>query len=508
MLTIFASSGTLAEVQEIIDSEDRLNELVSVEASLERLPSASGFSLIVDARGIIQPIDWENVSPPYLFARGISLQQSSLLGILFARLGNGEKAWSYLQEHPMLAFDLGVSSRLQHGIAIDLEEFSAVLPHIDKSDPFEKYRLLHNAAVVRHYGFIDDDLHIDEVIHFYQNAIKQAPAKEYAAFTARHYAGLLVDTDQPDKAVSVLEEALNAELSEDARFGLKSILTNAWMKQLTVPYDPALLEQLKATLWEVLQYNERKGRQAEIAMLLVDAAHIANISDSFSESLGYITRAIRIFEAEELEELAAQAHLRKGTLLYTWAQQGNPQFYKPAIDSYQQALKVFRQEVTPDVFADIHHHLAVLYSEMPSDSKKKGIWAGIASASFQEALNYYTRDNFPYEYGMICNNYGNALTRFPQAIHSDNFEKALFYYQEALGVRTPDQPYERAITLLNFLEASWKVSNDEEGFNEERYNDMVAKAQEVKSLVTDAGMLEEAQKHLDLLEELKQVSHA
>jgi tetratricopeptide (TPR) repeat protein len=255
-----------------------------------------------------------------------------------------------------------------------------------------------------------------------------------------------------------------------------------------------------------LQYFEKQGRSAEAGLLYVDAAHIANISESFSESLGYITNAIKIFEEEELHELAGNAQLRKGTLLYTWAQNGNPQFYKPAIESYQQALQVFKQEETPDVFADIHHNLAVLYSEMPADPKKRGIWAGVASASFQEALNYFTKESFPYQYGMICNNFGNALTKFPPAIHSDNYEKALFYYQEALSVRTADYPYERAISLLNYLEASWNVSNNSDDFNEERYQDMLDKAKEVKVLVDDQAMNEEVDKHLTMLEELKMLA--
>ena len=242
----------------------------------------------------------------------------------------------------------------------------------------------------------------------------------------------------------------------------------------------------------------------ETGLLLLDAAHIANLSESFSESLGYASRAIKIFEAEELKELAGNAHYRKGTLLYTWAQKGNPQFFKPAIESYQEALKVFTKEVTPDVFADIHHNLGVLYTDMPSDHKKKSIWAGVAVASFDEALAFYTKNNYPYQYGMICNNYGNAFTKFPQAVLTDNHEKALFYYQEALDVRTAEYPYERAITLLNFLEASWDVGNDPDTFNEKRYEDMVAKAKEVKTLVEDAEMLSEADKHLNLLQELKQ----
>ena len=196
--------------------------------------------------------------------------------------------------------------------------------------------------------------------------------------------------------------------------------------------------------------------------------------------------------------------MRKGTLLYTWAQNGNPQFYKPAIEAYQEALKVFSQETAPDVFAEVQHNLGVLYSEMPADNKKRSIWAGVASSSFQEALKFYNKDEYPYEYGMICNNYGNALTKFPPAIHTDNYEKALFMYQEALNVRTRAYPHERAITLLNFLEASWHVGNEGDQFNEGRYRDMVDKAREVMDLVDQTEMTKEAQRHLDLLEKLKQ----
>lgn len=508
MLSIYTTPGLIDQIAGIIRTENRLEELIQVYNSLERSPVASDLSLIVDSHGMRLPIDWENLGPPYLLPATIPFNSDNLLGLIFTKLGNGEKAWSYLQQNQSLLFEIGISSRLRHGYQIDLAEWHPLSPGPGSGAIFEQYRNLHNAAVVRHYGFITEDIPLETIRHYYEQALDQCPHNEYAAFTGRQYATLLTDTGELEAAAQLLEDKLQNQLSSDARMALKTALTQVWMKQLTVPYDPVLLANLKDTLWEVLQYNEKHERQAEIGLLLLDTAHIANISESFAEALGYVTRAARIFESEGLEELAGQAQLRKGTLLYTWAQQGNPQFYKPAIEAYQQALKVFRQELTPDVFADIHHHLAVLYSEMPSESKKKGIWAGIASSSFQEALNYYNRADFPYEYGMICNNYGNALTKFPQAVHSDNYEKALFYYQEALAVRTTAFPYERAISLLNFLEASWKVSNDQDELNEERFAEMLAKAREVKTLPVDAGMWQEAEKHLELLAELRGIVRA
>lgn len=505
MLEIFASDHTLEQVKSIIESEDRLDELVAIHRSMEQVPHASAHTLIVDSRGISFPLDWHNLAPPYLFSQTLPLDATTLLGIIFSKLDNGEKAWHYLQHQPALLFDAGIISRLQYGYEIDLEELSAIAARKEPATAFEKYRRAHNAAIVRHYGYINSSVQIETLQALYQEALSLAPNDEYRAFSLKHYLGFLLDGGDTGSAEEMLTEQMEKPLSEAARYSLKGMLTDTWMKQLTVPYDQEMLQRLKQTLWEVLQYHEKHERDAEIGLLLIDAAHIANISESFSEALAYINRAIGIFESEKLEELAGQAHLRKGTLLYTWAQKGNPQFYKPAIESYQQALKVFRQEETPDVFADIHHNLAVLYSEMPADSKKKGIWAGVASASFQEALNYYTKELFPYEYGMICNNYGNALTKFPQAIHSDNFEKALFYYQEALEVRSAAYPYERAITLLNYLEASWQVSNDKDEFNEKRYTEMLTKAKAVKSLVTETDMIREADNHLEQLKQLKQL---
>ena len=499
MLSIFATTEYHDQIKKIIEKEDRLDELVSVIDILEKRPVPSANSTLIKSGEIAFPIDWYNVQPPFLLPQEIELNEANLLGIVFSKLNNFEKTYHYLQkQNPSLFKELDFINRLQQGIPINTDELAS------QYSPFEEYRLMHNQAIVRHYTATPESFDADKTIYFYEEAIKCAPNEEYRAFTTRQLALLFIDLQQVQKAVQVLESLHSPDLSKEAKNETKQALSQAWLQQLTVPYDADLLEKLKNTLWDVLQFYEQTNRNAEAGLLLLDAAHIANISESFSESLGYSTRAINIFEEEELEELAGNAHLKKGTLLYTWAQKGNPQFFKPAVESYQKALKVFTKETAPHVFADIQHNLAVIFTDMPTDSKKKGIWAGVAVSSFTEALEFYAKEKHPYEYGMICNNYGNAFTKFPQAVLSDHFEKALFYYQEALNVRTAEYPYERAITLLNFLEASWSVSNSPDDFNEERYLDMVEKAEEVKTLVNEPEMLDEANKHLGLLKELKQ----
>lgn len=512
MLSIFTTTDCLATVQTFIQAEYRLHELVSIDDLHVHAAVVGTHSILVDERGIVLPLDWHNQSPPYLFANPLPFDQNYLLGLVFVRLGNLEKAHQYLRTQPAFWNEIVLSDQLRQGYQIDLPLADEIT--IDKivsfqsAKPasFEAYRSLHNRAVIRHYGMITEEIQYEEIKESYQNALSAAPNDEYRAFTAKHLATLLTDAGELTEAETLLEESIGQALSENAMYSLKHALTQVWLKQLTVPYDENLLAKLKGTMWETLQYFEKNDMKVEAGLLWIDASHVANISNSFSEALGYATKAVQIFEAENIPELLGNALLRKGTLLYTWAQNGNPQFYRAALDAYQSALKIYRKDVAPDVFADIHHNLGVLYSEMPDENKKRSIWAAVSASSFGEALGYYTKNSFPYEYAMICNSYGNALMKYPPSAKSDNFERAVQYFNEALSVRTAENyPYERALTLLNYLEANWNAGNEDENLNEARYADMFAKAHEIKALVTDPDLWKEAEGHLESLQNLKKV---
>lgn len=101
---------------------------------------------------------------------------------------------------------------------------------------------------------------------------------------------------------------------------------------------------------------------------------------------------------------------------------------------------------------------------------------------------------------MVCNNYGSALTKYPEAVHSDNLEKALFYYNEALGIRTAEAwPLERAVTLLNFVETSWYLNLEGNGSKQGLYQQMLAYAQEAQQLTKDSTIISEAEEQLGKL---------
>jgi len=145
---------------------------------------------------------------------------------------------------------------------------------------------------------------------------------------------------------------------------------------------------------------------------------------------------------------------------------------------------------------------------LPDEVKKKSIWAAVSHSAFLEALSIFNKETMPYQYAMVCNSLGNALTKYPTAIHSDNFEKALFYYNEALEIRNATHfPFERSLTLLNYLEAAWHADNSGNEMNPQRFDDMWAKAEEVILINADPQLVTDAKDHQYKLTKLKDLMY-
>ena len=501
MFSIFASTDQLPALQAIIDSEFRLNEIVSVKEMPSIGEEITNRFLVVRDHEIFIPIDWANEAPPYILPYPLELSAQNLLAVVYTKLGNYEKAYELAEINPFLLRDIDTLNCLQHGVQVRITE-----EPFTKLPSFEMYRYWHNTAVMAHYGELTHFVHYVTIKKYYQKALETAPDDEWRAFTGKHYASLLLDADELGEAAQLLHQCRDMAISDDARMELQNVQCAVWLKQLQIPYDEALLATIKNSLATLIPYYEQRQNGPQAALLLIDASQIANLTDSFAESLGYINRAIALLRQEDIPELVANAHYRKGTLLYTWAQNGNPQFLKPAMEAYQEALKLFTRDNAPEVFAEIHHHLGVIYSEIPDEAKKKGIWAAVSVSSFKEALRYFTRETNPYEYARICNSYANALTKYPEAAQSDNHAKALSFYREALDVRTAaDYPHERALTLLNFLEIGWFVHHENEASEKALLEEMESYIAELAQLTNDPSLRAEAVQHQEKLEKLKAV---
>lgn len=485
MITIVTTLDRLEQLQQLINSEYRLHELVKITTEKSE-------NTLIDVSNEIYVLpDWENLQPPILLPT-ISYSKEILLGIVYAKLSNYEKAYELLQKHPTMLSYIDLLNRLQNGVIV-----SAKMPTSNKAVD------LHNHAVTLHYGINDTPFSETAVIAIYEKTIASHTDVLQQQFSLYQLAQWYIDMGYTDKAENLIHTILPTTTHQKIAIAFKDLQYKIGLQKIQVPYDQALIEKVKNNVRECLQYYETNHRMVEAALTWMDASYIATIGNSFSEALGYITKSIAVFEQEQLEQFTAQAQLTKGNILQTWAQHGNPQFYRAAVQSYQAALRIFTKQNTPDIFADIQHQLGKVYAEIPDEAKKKGVWAAVSVASFNEALNYYTKVDFPYEFAMICHSFGNAYTKYPSAIHSDNFKKALAWYQEALDIRTAKQyPLERVLTLANYLEASWFVESKAD-FDHDRYNDMMTVAHEILQLTNDSEIMEKVQIDIVKLEQLK-----
>lgn len=492
-------------IHEYIESVERLDELVEVQHADATRPAVSNALYINENRIHIIP-DWLDKRPAIVFPSEIPFNKNYFLGMVFGMLGNEDKYPQFFTAYPAMLYIFDLIQTIIKGEEGD-GALENILGRTKFVHPFENYAFNHNVAIALNYGHYSNEINAEAITAHYSDALQLAFEPSYKAFTLKYYATFLIDNGESESAIKLLDQQTFKTLDDYPKYSLERVWCQATMKQLTFPYDEDIVAELKHRLWETLQFFDKEGHKTIAAFLWMDAATIANLSNSYSESLGYINKAVTYFKEEGQEEMTAQAQLTRGRIFYDWAQSGNPQFYRSALEAYHEALHVFKKQEAPEVFADIHHQLGVIYAELPDENKKRSIWAALSATSFNEALNYYNKIDFPFEFGMICNNFANAYAKYPEGGKTDNYEKALNYYDEALSVRPAMKyPTERAVTLLNYLEASWKAGNPDEGFNFERYNDMVAKANEIKTLTNDEQLIIETDKHLMLLDELEKES--
>ncbi|MGL6022580.1 MAG: hypothetical protein ACRC0A_05700, partial [Chitinophagaceae bacterium] len=451
------------------------------------LPASALYIQVVDDT-IIFPIDWYNVMPPLCYP-SLSFNENTLLGILYSKIGNAERALHYLENYPSLVFIAEVLYALQYGLDINTEWVKNLLRE-------EGFLYYHNTAIAFHYGTEN----YEQAQPYYEQAIALATDKEYIAFTIKHYALYWIDKGNVEQAEKLLNDTLQTLLSSDASIELNAVLLSILVKKNRVEDTLKILTLIQ----KVYHYYDKTGQELRKALLLMDTLYIGDSSNESSEVLQAIEKAIAIFKIEEQQDLYINACIKKGTLLLTWAKSGNLQFYQPAVKIFKEVLQTIDREHSPHIFAEVHHHLGVIYAEIPDEIKKKSLWAGISVSSFNEALRYFTKENYPYEYALICHNFGTAYTKYPVAVLSNNFDKALEWYTEALSIRTQyEYPLERVRTLLNYLEASWYATNENDEI--EKIQKLKNITQEIYTLTDNEELIASVNEHLARLKEAEHI---
>ena len=490
MLTILTTTDAHQAVQDAIASVDRLDELVTVIQDSNTIEDLK--TLVVDSLEITIPLDWYDLEPPYAFPI-TPLNRENLLALVFYKLGNQQKAFEYVSEEYPIYHHLLIATHLQFGYEIS----TGMLDFCYNTSP-------HNNAVVNYYGAVENRKSHTELKSLFSEALSNGENDEVKVFTAKHYLNLLLDSGALQEAKLIAEELKDVAISDDAINAMNTHLAGILMAQLQVPYVSHELEKVHELQLQAIAQFEAKGLKVQAGMLLVDAAEIANFKDDFIASKELINRAIQYFKQEDIPEFLGEAGFKKAILLYTWSKNGSPQYYKAAINAFQDVLKVFKRDTHPQKFADVHHNLALIYSEIPVSSEEKAMWTAFCASSFKEVLAFYTKEAYPYENAMASHNYATALMDFPPAKIHDNLKKASGLFNDALEIRTAAAyPFERALTLMNMLELGWLTHNQDSSEELKKYEDMKAKAAEIKTLVNDKDLIAQANIHLKELEKVK-----
>ncbi|MEP3210872.1 MAG: hypothetical protein ABJN95_16915 [Maribacter sp.] len=490
MLTILTTTNDHNKVQEAIASVDRLDELVTITEDSETIKDLK--TLVVDTDEISIPLDWYDMEPPYAFPT-TPFNRENLLALVFYKLGNQQKSFEFVSEEYPIYHHLLIATHLQFGYEIS----TGMVDFCYNTSP-------HNHAILNYYGVVENPLNHEELKNLFSHAVAKAENDEIRVFSAKHYLNLLLDAGELQTAKELAEEQAAIVISEDAKNAMNTHLAGVLMAQLQVPYSNEKLDKVHDLQLQSIAHYEAKGQKIQAGMLLVDAAEVANFKEDFIASKELINRAIQYFKQEDIPDFLGEAGFKKAILLYTWSKNGSPQYYKAAINAFQDVLKVFKRDTHPKKFADVHHNLALIYSEIPVGAEEKPMWTAFCASSFKEVLAFYTKDEYPYENAMASHNYATALMHFPPAKIHNNLEKASGLFEEALEVRTAEAyPFERALTLMNQLELGWLTHNETSKEELKKYEDMKAKAEEVKTLVSDVGLIEQADKHLQELEKVK-----
>lgn len=130
MITILTTTDFKPEIEQVISSIERLEELVVVVDKDDTINLQNDF-LIVQDHHIILPLDWHDTMPPYVFPN-FDFSESRLLALLFLKLKNHQKAFEFVSEEDQVYSHLLITTHLQYGYELsdDMLAFAEKLPNI------------------------------------------------------------------------------------------------------------------------------------------------------------------------------------------------------------------------------------------------------------------------------------------------------------------------------------------------------------------------------------------
>ncbi|GEM_PF-4369001 len=506
MFSILAKADAIPHLTALLSKTLPATIAQQIEWRPERAVQVPAFGLMPfrhTEQGFVHQPDWYFATLPLLlWMPDPDGQQLALLAQLTdTDIANEDRAG--------IALFARLSRALSSGIPVtetDLDTLQTLA--MQAQEPHIRHALLHNLFASSLLGQVPEARQTQAMEAFQDILAMEGLPTDRKYFSVALLTSWLQDMQATDEARYYLEEVLwpiRTQLPPHGRHYVHYLyLSDQWPRWVDAPSSEAR-ETFKQLLWDTLTfYQQLDAHHPFVPDLYQMTAQFAMADSSWSEALNYIGKAIDGFETLGDEGAQLQALRTKGYILWAWAQNGQPQFFDQALKVLQQVARQVYKDDNPEMYADLQHTIGIILAQKPVDAKKRGIMAGMAETAFQEAMQTARQYGMDQLYARICNNYGNALQSFPDSRWTDKYDKALFYYQEALDRRPADQfAEERARILANYLEASWHAGNAE-AFSQSRYEDMKQRAEEILQLTQNPELCQQAQQTLQLLEKLKQ----
>ena len=139
------------------------------------------------------------------------------------------------------------------------------------------------------------------------------------------------------------------------------------------------------------------------------------------------------------------------------------EFMKRAIGAYEKALEVYTRDRYPMQYGVTQNNLGTAYGTL-AEVEGKAENCRRAIEAYEEALKVYTHERFPMDYAMTQNNLGNAYGTLAKIEgKAENCRRAIEAYEEALKVYTHERfPMDYAMTQNN-LGAAYSTLAEVEG---------------------------------------------
>ncbi|MBS1793846.1 MAG: hypothetical protein JSS81_08325 [Acidobacteria bacterium] len=159
--------------------------------------------------------------------------------------------------------------------------------------------------------------------------------------------------------------------------------------------------------------------------------------------------ALDALKKSELEPGKAALNMNLG-ICYQELSAGNRGALLEAVKCYQEALKYFTREDFPEEFAFAQNNLALAYLSMPMTEASDKLRVAIAIQALREALKVYRKETHGELWASTQLNLANALQYAPSSHVAENLQEAVNLYEEILSVRQPaENPAGYARLLAN-----------------------------------------------------------